>query len=299
MENQNPSSIIIMQPSSFGFNSDTASDNVFQNNERIPNAQELALKEHAEFLRRLNELNIEVLVLKDSRTPVKPDAIFLNNWFALLPNKQLFIFPMQNESRKIEVTEEHIQHLKNHFTIENTIDLRNEIGLFLEGTGSLIFDFPSKQVFASISQRTSPALLTEFEKQSGYSVIAFDAEDLNGNSIYHTNVLLSIGANIIVVCYDAISNGIEKAVVKQKLESLGRTIIDISFQQLKNFCANVFEVNDREGSPVLCMSETAFKNFTKKQIETISRKVKILQTPIPTIETLGGGSLRCMIAGAY
>lgn len=296
MEYQNPNSIIIMKPSNFGFNSDTAKDNTFQKKVDFDNPNILAIAEHEAFVKELERQNIEHLILHDSALPIKPDAVFLNNWFAVMPSKELFIFPMYSKSRRAEVEDEHIEVIESKFGIKKRVDLRNNNEQFLEGTGSLIFDHASKQVFASISQRTSPSLLTEFEKLSGYSTIAFDAEDLLGRPIYHTNVLLSIGAHIIVVCYDCISNSIEKAVVKQKLEALSRTIIEISFDQMNKFCANIFEVNDKEGNPVLCMSDTAYKNFTKNQIEVITSEVKILKTPIPTIETLGGGSLRCMIA---
>jgi hypothetical protein len=47
------------------------------------------------------------------------------------------------------------------------------------------------------------------------------------------------------------------------------------------------------------MSETSLDSLSSEQIKTIEKHTSILAVKIPTIETIGGGSARCMLAEIY
>ena len=47
------------------------------------------------------------------------------------------------------------------------------------------------------------------------------------------------------------------------------------------------------------MSSKAYHSLNKSQINQIQQYVQILHSPIDTIETLGGGSARCMMAEIF
>ena len=47
---------------------------------------------------------------------------------------------------------------------------------------------------------------------------------------------------------------------------------------------------------LLVMSEQAFHSLQPDQLRALETHVTLLHAPLPTIETCGGGSARCMIA---
>jgi hypothetical protein len=299
---QNPAHLLVLEPACFGGNSETAVNNHFQKtigtSDKI---QSKALDEHQVYVAGLQSAGIQVTVLKDDLSLKNTDAVFLNNWFCILPNKTLILFPMWAKSRRNEIREDLVAQLQREFQVVRTLDYRYLVddNLFCEGTGSIIFDHEKKYAFAAISPRTSPAALEKICSDIGYTAISFEANDLRGQEIYHTNVLLAIGKHVVVICADAIVNPIERSMVLKYLSHSGKLMISISLQQMEQFCGNVFEVDSNSGATYLCMSSTAFNGFTKEQISLMGQRAKLFHTPIPVIEQAGGGSVRCMMAAAY
>jgi hypothetical protein len=299
---QNPKSIYVMPPRHFGCNTITAENNYFQ--EKIENTRHLeqkAAQEHELFRELLQAFEIRTFTLSDDDEIINSDAVFLNNWFSVMPNKTLVIYPMWAKNRRTEVRADVIDFIKERSGIEKVLDYTTflDSNQYCEGTGSIIFDFEHKKAYACISDRTDVQLFEKICVDLGFTPISFLAEDINGNRIYHTNVMLSIGENIIVVCSDAIADALERHIVMQHLETTNRLIIDISFDQMNHFGGNVFEVTNKQGEPVLCMSSSAKSAFTDEQLELIQTRCKIMAAPIPNIEKAGGGSVRCMIAANY
>jgi len=87
--------------------------------------------------------------------------------------------------------------------------------------------------------------------------------------------------------------------VLSKLKNSKRIVVDVNFQQMNHFACNCLEVNDQYGTPKLIMSTTAYESFTPEQLAHIESEVKIIHVSIPTIETIGGGSARCMLLGVF
>jgi len=299
---QNPNKLVLLAPKCFQYNEETANNNFFQKNNTGTN--QIALKaalEHAKMVAALQKVGIETYVLADDEQLNNPDAIFLNNWFSITPNKTLVIYPMWAENRRREIRATAIEAIKNSFKISKVIDFSDKAaeGLFCEGTGSIIFDHLTRKAYACISPRTNVVLFEQICQQLNYQAISFLAEDALGRAVYHTNVMLSIGKNIIVVCSASITNPIERKMLLEQLRQTDRLIVDISFTQMNQFCGNVLEVTNQNKEDLLLMSESAFQAFEPEQIASISERVKIAFFSIPTIETYGGGSVRCTIAGGF
>jgi hypothetical protein len=294
----NPNRIIMVRPANFGYNPETAESNKFQNTAPIVNAQDLALEEFDNMVRKLRRHDIEVLVLQDSDTPKKPDAIFPNNWISFHPDGQSVLYPMEAPNRRIERRMD-VLELVPDFNRDQLIDLTHfeAESKFLEGTGSIIFDHRNKLAFCAISSRSDVTAFEHICQKLGFTPISFEAHDVNGHAIYHTNVLLSIGENVTVICEECISNPIERAMVMNKLRESGNLIITIDFKQMAKFAGNCLEVNDKSGKPYLIMSETAFQAFSEETKNLIGKKVELIPVAIPTIEKIGGGSARCMMLG--
>jgi hypothetical protein len=294
----NPNRIIMVRPANFGYNPETAESNKFQNTASIENAQDLALEEFDNMVRKLRLHDIEVLILQDTETPKKPDAIFPNNWISFHPEGQSVLYPMEATNRRIERRMD-VFDLVPDFNRNQLIDITHfeSESKFLEGTGSIIFDHKNKLAYCAIASRSD---VTAFElvcQKLGFTPISFEAHDVNGHAIYHTNVLLSIGENVTVICEECISNPIERAMVMNKLRESGNLIITIDFKQMAQFAGNCLEVNDKSSKPYLIMSETAFQSFSDETRNLIGKKVEIISVAIPTIEKIGGGSARCMMLG--
>ena len=158
---------------------------------------------------------------------------------------------------------------------------------------------PSEHMLLIKNNDKLPVMCDEFEKfctKFNYQLIHFIANDILGNAIYHTNVVMSVTSDFIIICKECIPNKLE---LTEILASTKKQIIEISLAQLNQFAGNVLEVLGTDNKKYLVMSEQAFKAYTLAQIKAFETHYTILHSPLYTIETNGGGSDRCMIAEVF
>jgi hypothetical protein len=293
--------IIMIRPACFGYNAETAVNNSFQTEARAEeqrNIQQKALEEFDNMTAILREKGINVQVIEDTPEPQKPDAVFPNNWISLHENGTVITYPMWAKNRRIERRSDIFDILSQTHKIQNkySFDFYEEEDLFLEGTGSMIFDRQNGIVYACLSPRTDVTLIDKFNLLLKTRSFVFDALDSNEKPIYHTNVMMALGENFVVICLECIPDETQKKTLIQSFEDTGKTIVEISLDQVNQFAGNMLEVLGSQQKKYLVMSATAYASLRPDQIEVLSGLTNILPIPIPTIETYGGGSVRCMMA---
>ena len=301
---QTARSILLIRPQNFRYNAETATSNEFQKKAdagKENTVKQLALAEFDRFAETLRSKGINVLVFDDTDEPQKPDAVFPNNWVSFHADGTVVLYPMCAVNRRSERRMDIIAALGQEFRIEKIVDLshfENE-GRFLEGTGSIVFDHENKIAYACLSPRTDAALFDEVSPTLGYSSISFRAVDDNGRAIYHTNVLMCIGIGFAVICLESFENADEKETIIESLKRSGLEIIDITFLQMNKFAGNMLAVSGKNGKVFLVQSQSAFDSLRKEQIAVLEKYCELLPIPIPAIETIGGGSARCMMAEIF
>ncbi|GAB3960784.1 arginine deiminase-related protein [Spirosoma harenae] len=305
MQSQATSRVLMIRPVQFGFNTETAATNAFQDHNAASKpketVQEDAQREFDEMTKQLQAMGVDIMIYEDTADPYTPDSIFPNNWVSFHASGTVVLYPMQAENRRLERRQDIIDDLAKRFHVARVIDLtpfENE-GKFLEGTGSLVLDRMNRVAFASLSPRTHPDVVAEFGRQTGYRTVSFKAADANGQAIYHTNVVMCIADQFAVVCLSAISDPDERLMIRQELEKLGKRVIDISLDQMAKFAGNMLMVKSKKGQKLLVMSTRAFESLTPKQIDQLDDYASLVHFNLSTIESNGGGSARCMMTEVH
>jgi len=295
-ESQSAAAVLMVRPACFGFNSETAGSNAFQLSPS-GDVAENALLEFDAFEGALRRAGIRVLVARDTPEPIKPDALFPNNWISFHADGSVVLYPMLAENRRRERRQEVIDLVRaDGYRVRRIVDLtlHEAAGRYLEGTGSLVLDRSAGVAYAGLSARTDPAVLVEFASRLNYEALVFEARDPSGRPIYHTNVFMSVGTSFAVLCAAALSAP-DGSAVHAKLEASGHEVIVISFAQMQCFAANVLELAAPAG-PILVISATARAALAPHQLRTLERHAALLCADIATIERTGGGGVRCMLA---
>jgi len=301
---QSTNTVFVVRPARFGFNSETATSNHFQHSLANLDAATIQARTFAEFdalVAALRDRGVRVLVFDDTPAPSKPDAVFPNNWLTLHPDGRVLLYPMCAPNRRAERRPDILEALRRQFTVTDVIDLSHheQAGRFLEGTGSILFDHEHRVAYACVSPRTDAGLFTEVAAQLGYRPVTFRACDAAGQEIYHTNVMLCIGSGFAVVCVESIVDEAERAAVVASLTATGHEIVAISLAQVAGFAGNLLVLRTTAGAALLAMSQSAFEALIPAQHQTLSKYAALLPLAIPTIETIGGGSVRCMLAEVF
>ncbi len=305
MKKQCANTLLMVRPANFGYNPETADNNVFQSNNDSRSIEEIAamaMKEFDELLSRLKAASIEVVVIEDSVQPKKTDAVFPNNWFTTHDDGRIILYPMYSPNRRLERRTDIIDYLEESYEVSEvkSYTSHEDKGVILEGTGSMIIDRPNKIIYACLSQRTDQRLLDKLSAElGGYEVIGFVAVDDQDVPYYHTNVIMTLGDDLAIICLESIADPTERARVEEKLKSTGKVIVDISRSQVLKYCGNMLQVNNTKGEQYMVMSQSARDNLTPSQISQIESYVTILSSPIDIIEEYGGGSARCMLAELF
>jgi hypothetical protein len=317
---QSASSVILVRPTGFGFDPETAASNEFQQRAPVDDVRRAAAEEFDGLIEALRHCGIGFTVL-DPHDAKAPNGVFPNNWFSTHADGTLVLYPMLTPSRRAERNPDLASLLAAEgFKVRQTLDFSGweHHGIVLEGTGSLVLDRIKRRAFACHSPRTTERALEAWCEQLGYSPIAFTATmdgRLNGAPVYHTNVVMSIGAKWALVCFDAMPYPAERQEVEEELAKSGKEVIAFSLPQLYEFVGNALElypsrVSSGAGSgglrgtkheaitqePVILLSETAFHALKPFQRIALERHAQLIPVAVPTIETIGGGSVRCMIA---
>jgi hypothetical protein len=242
-----------------------------------------------------------VIVIDDTKEPVKPDAIFPNNWLSTSPDGIISVFPMYAPNRRSERRKDILKTLKEQFRVKDVYDWSEfEVdGRFLEGTGSMVVDHDNKMIYATISERTNMTVLEIFASSNGFQAIVFIATDKNGKPVYHTNIVMSLGEDFSILCEEAIDEEWELIAVRQLLESTGHTIIAITREQMHSFAGNMLQIKNNNEEKFLVMSQTAFDSLRREQLRMLEAYAELLPIAIPTIEEVEGGSVRCMMAEIF
>lgn len=300
---QSPAALLMIRPLSFGYNEETASTNAFQqalNDDHIE-IQKRAQKEFDDVVIKLNQNDIKAIIISDTKEPVKPDAVFPNNWISTHENGLVITYPMLAVNRRLERRLDVIEKLKEQFVVNEVWDLSSheDEEKFLEGTGSIVFDHSNKLAYACRSPRTHSDLIKKLCLKIGYELVLFDAIDERGGPIYHTNVMMWIGEKSAVVCLDSIRKEEDQDLILTKLIDTNHKVIAISYQQMNAFAGNMFEVKNSKGEVFILMSQTAFDSLLPGQLNEITKHAEPLIVSINTIEKYGGGGIRCMVAGIY
>jgi len=301
---QSSHTVLMVRPAAFGYDAETAATNAFQREVGL-SPEEAAARGRAEFdmtVAFLRAAGVRVLVMDDVPEPHTPDAVFPNNWFSTHTDGTLVVYPMATPMRRQERrVEALIDTLTGGgFSVARTIDLTDHEhdGKHLEGTGSLVLDHAERVAYACRSARTDAGLAAAWAERFGYEAVVFDASDARGVPLYHTNVLAWIGTGVAAIAAACIAAH-DRQRVMDRLSASGRTIVELTPEQLDRFAGNALEVRSVQGPPLLAMSATAFDSLTDAQRRTIETHASIVSVPIPTIEAIGGGSLRCMLAEIF
>ena len=296
------SHLLMIRPSRFAYNAETAVNNLFQvASNSTDNVQTKALSEFDAFVEKLIANGIDITVVQDTPEPHTPDSIFPNNWVSFHSNGTVCLYPMFAVNRRLERKPHVLEVIKQKFSVKYTIDFSvyEANQTYLEGTGSMVLDRTNQMAYACLSQRTNKFVLREFCKSMNYTPITFTANDEGGNPIYHTNVMMCIADEYVVICLASITEEFEREYVVKALESSGKQIIDISYNQLNHFAGNMLQVKNSQGEKFLVMSTQAYNSLEANQIKTIESFNKIIHSDIANIETNGGGSARCMMAEVF
>jgi hypothetical protein len=300
----------MIRPHAFGYNPETAATNTFQRPQDPPTAADAAAEARTEFERLAQALSsegISVCALDDSAQPAKPDAVFPNNWLSFHDDGTLVLYPMQSASRRLERRPEVIDAVvkRLNFKVSHLIDLTHHErqGRFLEGTGSLVLDHTQRVAYACISPRTDAQLVAEWARELKYEAVIFQATNRAGAPLYHTNVLMCVGERAVVIGSGAIAPG-DRERVLARLRASDREIIEIGHDEIERFAGNMLELGTWDealgDSRVLVMSDTARRALNPELFAQLSGSTDtVLAVPIPTIEKLGGGSVRCMLAEVF
>lgn len=317
---QSTSEVLMVSPTAFGFNAQAAADNHFVAADGATagdpsEVRALVAAEHAELVRVLREeIGATVHLFDHAPEHGTPDAVFPNNWFSTLArdppggrdDPTLVLYPMRHPNRRRERRPDLVAFLRERYPA-TLVDLTDEEppgggggGRFLEGTGSLVIDHLAKTAYACASERAHPDLARRWGEATGHGVVCFSARDAEGRPIYHTNVMMCVGTNASLVCLEAIADPAEAEAVRASLARDSSPVIEISLEQVGAFAGNALELRDRDGYPVLLMSRSGYESLGESQVREMRKYWKAVHAvAVPTLERIGGGSVRCCVAELF
>ena len=291
----------MIRPHHFYPNPQTQADNSFQTTQLPTTPEAIAKAAYQEISQAqliLASYGIKVHLFEDEGTET-PDSVFPNNWFSTHSGGHIAIYPMYAQNRRLERRSDIIEQLKINYRVQDIVDYSGleHDDIYLEGTGAMVLDHLDRVAYAVRSNRANSLALERFCTHFNYEPMLFDANNQAGESVYHTNVLMCIASEFVLLAPEMISNSARRSEIIQRFKSSGRKVIALTESQINKFCGNAIELQGSNGR-VLALSKTAYKALTTEQKKLIKQSAQLVPIDVSTIE-LAGGSIRCMIAGVH
>ena len=295
------SSVELVRARHFNANPETLASNAFQSAHTEEDAALHALAEQRALAEALESVGVNVVWLDPPSASRSPDGLFPNNWFSTHVDGQLVLYPLEAPSRRTERLPDLAARLRAQgFHVGEELDLsgHERESRFLEGTGSLVLDRANGIAYACRSTRTDPGLARRWAEHFGYRVCEFTALDPYGRAIYHTNVIMALGAGLAIVCLEVVPGLEDRERILRTLHESGQEILEINWQQVRAFAGNQLFLAGT-GGPVVALSTSADAVLSVPQKAVIDRHGRRVPVDIATIERLGGGGVRCMLAEIF
>ena len=304
MKKQITNTVLMVRPVRFRMNEQTVVNNYFQEEMDLKNDEinRQAQQEFDVLVEKLRTVGVKVIVVDDIYEQNTPDSVFPNNWITFHQNGDVAIYPMFAENRRRERREDILDKVEAEgFDIENVYDYTDaeKENIFLEGTGAMVLDRVNRKAYCALSPRADEELFIEFCEDFEYTPVIFKAYQQVNNEqlpIYHTNVMMALGVDFAVVCLDTITDKSERKNLLHHLKEDKKEVINITPKQMEQYAGNMLQVQGKD-STYLVMSDAAYNSLTSEQLKTIEKHTAIIHSNLETIETCGGGSARCMMAG--
>jgi len=283
---QSANKLALVEPSNFNFNTETFDTNVFQNDVQFNKLK--IFEEFDNFISALDKNKISFNILKSPKN--SPDSIYPNNWVVTFEDGTYDLFSMQSPNRRIERSNSNINFLNTNYSLKNDLTEYEAENVFLEGTGSLVLDRVNKTAYMAESKRSNVSLASKWSQLRGYDLVHFKSY-IDKKPTYHTNVLMFITNKFAGICFDSISDS------KYLLSNIEKThkILYLSIEQVKNFSGNAIVVKNINNEAKFLISSSGLKALDLIQKRFIEKYYDIVDINIPTIEKIGGGSVRCML----
>ena len=283
---QSANKLALVEPSNFNFNTETFDTNVFQNDVQFNKLK--IFEEFDSFISTLDKNKISFNILKSPKN--SPDSIYPNNWVVTFEDGTYDLFSMQSPNRRLERSNSNINFLNMNYSLKNDLTKYEAKNIFLEGTGSLVLDRTNKTAYMAESNRSNVSLASKWSQLRGYDLVHFKSY-IDKKPTYHTNVLMFITNKFAGICFDSISDS------KYLLSNIEKThkILYLSLEQVKNFSGNAIVVRNTNNETKFLISSSGLKALDLIQKRFIEKYYDIVDINIPTIEKIGGGSVRCML----
>ena len=283
---QSANKLALVEPSNFSFNTETFETNIFQNDVQFNKLK--IFEEFDNLISSLDKNNISFNILKSPKN--SPDSIYPNNWVVTFDDGTYDLFSMQSPNRRLERSNSNINFLNTNYSLKNDLTEYEAKNIFLEGTGSLVLDRVNKNAYMAESNRSNVSLASKWSQLRGYDLVHFKSY-IDKKPTYHTNVLMFITNKFAGICFDSISDS------KYLLSNIEKThkILYLSLEQVKNFSGNAIVVRNTNNEAKFLISSSGLKALDLIQKRFIEKYYDIVDINIPTIEKIGGGSVRCML----
>jgi hypothetical protein len=146
--------------------------------------------------------------------------------------------------------------------------------------------------------RTDSGLALRLGRELGLTMLTFSSRDERGQPLYHSNVLMSVAEHFALWCPQSLPEPAERQLVAEHLGLGGRPVIEISLAQVRRFAANLIALSGNQG-PVIALSAAALAALNEDQRARLADAGQLISVPIPTLERVGGGSVRCLVAEVH
>ena len=283
---QSAKKLALVEPSNFNFNRETFETNVLQKDININ--KKVIFSEFDNLLNSLELNNISFEVLKSPDNA--PDSIYPNNWVITFEDGTYDLFSMHSPNRRLERSNSTIEFLNTNYLLKNDLTGYEVKNIFLEGTGSLVLDRVNKTAYMAESNRSNVSLASKWSKLRGYDLVHFKSF-IDKKPTYHTNVIMFITDKLAGICFDSIT---DSTYILSNIEKTHKTI-NLSVEQVKNFSGNAIVVRNNSNEDKFLISSSGLKALDLIQVKSIEKYYDIVEINIPTIEKIGGGSVRCML----
>ena len=230
----------------------------------------MALAEMDALAEALREAGVRVHVFDDD-DHTRPDSVFPNNWLSTHAGGAVAVYPMYASNRRHERRSDVLEMLKSDYRVQAIVDYSGlePDGIFLEGTGAMVLDHVSRVAYTARSHRADTGGAGAVLHRLHLRADGLRRRRLRRRRRSTTPTSSPASArDVAMIALEMIPDEVRREQVRERLAVNGRTIVELTEEQVREFAGNAVELCGRtpEGKRryIMAMSARAKRSLTAR-----------------------------------
>ena len=249
---------------------------------------------------RLTSTGIEVTVFNDNSSTPFSFRNPIHQMISFHTTGEIIQYPISDPGQRPSLLSDIIQYYLDRDPRHTLVNLSEyeQVGVFLEGTESVLFDRKNRLAYAYESRHTHPGFFERFCQYFQWEPTVFQGQGDRGETLTHTYQLMTLGDGFALLCKELLSESTYNE-LRSRIEAGGRECIDISYAQMLHIAPDLIQLQNQQGESHLILSKKVLDSMEASLVNRLEGFANLFPVSLDCMDPLWGRGVRGVLTEIF